>query len=182
MLLRFAVGEVNSRFAFANQQERQGTLSLLTSGDPALEVEGIERQLQKRRAFLDSIPDDTIWSIARLDLSQEDFGRLRTIREDGWIKLTEGTQRLVDAANLIGSQPSRDLGIASVVSACKQGQLELRGVTLLTMNYSGPLTIVEGHSRLIALYLCCIVDPLRAHCSEGLEVVLGRSNIAWSWS
>jgi hypothetical protein len=182
MLLRFAIGEVNSRFAFANRQERLRTLGLLTSGDPTLEVEGIERQLQQRRAFLDSIPDDTIWSFARLGLSEQDFGRLRTIREDGWINLTGGTQRLVDAADLIGKQPSRDPSIASVVSACKEGRLELRGVTVLTMNDSGPFTIVEGHARLIALYLCCIVSASSPHCSEDLEVVSGLSNTAWSWS
>jgi len=86
MLLTFAIPEVNSNFASANEEERQRTLTLLTSGDSNLEVEKIERQLQQRRAFLDSIPDDAMWTLARLPLLPEDFGRLRTIREDGWIK------------------------------------------------------------------------------------------------
>ena len=142
MLLTFAIPEVNSNFASANEEERQRTLTLLTSGDSNLEVEKIERQLQQRRAFLDSIPDDAMWTLARLPLLPEDFGRLRTMREDGWIKVTEGTQMLLDATDSVRCQPSLDQRIANVISACKEGRLELRDVSPCS-----PRTM-EGHSRL----------------------------------
>ncbi len=182
VLLRFAIGEVNSDFAPEDQEYRQRTLSLLVSGDPILESEGIERQLQLRRQFLHSIPTDTQWGLANLGLTKAEFSPLYTIREEGWIKLTGGTLRLIDAANLINSDPTRDRRIAAVVSSCKQGRLELRGVTLLTQTERGPFTIVEGTARLLALYLCCILGASSPHCSEDLEVAVGLSKSTWRWS
>ncbi len=176
MARRFAIGEVNSSFFHSNdERHRQETLQLLQSGNLMSEIEGIRRHRLTRAALVDSVPSDTEWNLARINLSKEEFAQLQTIRDPGWINHTGGTLRLVDAATSLQADPGRDNRVTDVVSACKQGQLELRGITLLGQSLSGPFSILEGTARLVALYLCCVISTVGPYCGEDMEIMLGLS-------
>ncbi len=183
MARRFAIGEINSNFFHSKDEPyKQETVRLLTSGDPTREVQGIQRHWQTRRAFVNSLPGDTQWNLARLDLAKDEFARLETIRDTGWINYTGGSLKLVEAANSLQLNPNRDPRVAAIVSACKQGKLDLRGITLLGQTDVGPFTIVEGSARLVALYLCCVLSTSSPICANDIEVVVGLSPTRWSWS
>ena len=183
MARRFAIGEVTSQFfASGDHRYREETLAFLASGDKGLELEGIRRHHKTRGSFVKSIPPSTRWHIARLELSMDEFQRLNTIRDTGWIDLTNSTLKLVDVAQLMEKDPGRDPRLAEVITACKRGRLELRGITLFGQTEEGSLTIVEGTARLVALYLACVLRKASPHCAQNVEVVLGISDTTWRWS
>jgi hypothetical protein len=183
MARRFAVGEVHSGFFFSQDEiNKQETLQLLTSGDRGLECLGIQNHRKTRGPFVDSLPGDTEWFLARLRLSEDEFVRLRTVNVDGWIKYTNGSLGLIDAAIFLQANPDVDPRVTAVVSACKQGRIELCGITLFGRTMDGPLTIVEGTARLVALYLTCVQQVLCPLCIEEIKIILGLSQANWSYS
>lgn len=183
MARRFAIGEARSQFFFSQEElKKQETLHFLTSGDHDLERRGIQRHWKTRGSFVNSLPKDTEWSLAKLSLSEDEFARFRTVNVDVWLIYTNGSLMLIDAAIFLQENPSRDKRVAEVISACKQGQLEICGITLFGRALEGPLTIVEGTARLVALYLNCVQKNLSLLCAEEIEVVLGLSDSNWSFS
>jgi len=177
---RFAIGEVYSYYFCPDELYRKETLNFLTSGDYALERLGIQRHWEwSRRDFVNSLPNDTEWSLAQLRLSEDEFARLRTVNDGGWISYTDGSLRLVDAAIFLQANVHVDQRVAAVISACNQGQCEMCGITLFGHTLEGQLTIVEGHSRLVALYLNSVQKQSTTLCTEEIEVVLGISCSKW---
>lgn len=182
MARRFAIGEVNSGFFYsADEAERKKTLQLLTSGDYDLECSGIQRHQQTRGGFIDSLPRDTEWHLAKLPMSADEFEKLRTVNVDGWVRYTNGSLRLIDAAIFLEANPQADPRVTEIISACKQGRIELCGVTLFGGTTDGPLTIVEGTARLVSLYLTCVKQRSCPLSLEDVEITLGLSKARWSF-
>jgi len=183
MARRFAIGEVNSEFFFSQDEIfKKKTLQLLTSGDYNLECLGIQNHQKTRGSFVDSLPGDTKWFLAKLRMSEDEFEQLRTIKDDGWVKYTNGSLRLIDAAIFLAANPEADARVTRVIGACKQGSIELCGITLFGRTANGPLTIVEGTARLVSLYLTNIKQQSCPHRLEEIEIALGLSEANWSFS
>jgi len=183
MARRFAVGEVNSGFFFSPDEiDKKKTLQLLTSGDYNLECLGIENHRKTRGPFVDSLPRDTGWYIAKLRISENEFEHLHTVNVDGWVRYTNGSLKLTDAAIFLEANPEADPRVTEVIGACKQGRIELCGITLFGRTTDGPLTVVEGTARLVSLYLTQVRQrscPLKL---DDFEIVLGLSEANWSFS
>jgi hypothetical protein len=179
---RFVIGEVYSEF-FPSRDElyKQETLNFLNSGDVDLEHIGIQRHW-KRGNFLNFLPNDTAWSLSQLRLSEDEFARLRTVNDGDWIKYTNRSLRLIDAAIFLQANPGSDQRVAEVISAFNRGQCEMCGITLFSDSLEGPFTIVEGTARLVALYLNCIQKKSTILCTEEIEVVFGLSHSKWRFS
>jgi hypothetical protein len=183
MARRFAMGEVRSQFFFSQEEEnKEETLHFLNSDNFNFERLGIQRHWKSRGNFVNSLPEDTEWSLAKLRLSEDEFVRLHTVNVDGWVSYTSGSLRLVDAAFFLQANPERDPRVSAIISACNQGQLEICGITLLGRTIEGPFTIVEGTARLVALYLNCVQKNTSPLCMEEIEVVLGLSHSNWHFS
>jgi hypothetical protein len=183
MVRRFAIGEVYSHFFSQDEPYRQETLNFLTSGNDELERCGIQRHWGwSRGAFVSSLPNDTEWSLARLRLSEDEFARLRIVNGGGWMRYTDRSLRLVDAAIFLQANPGCDRRVAEIISALNRGQCEMCGITLFSHSLEGPFTIVEGTARLLALYLNCIQKKSTILCTEEIEVVLGLSHSNWRFS
>ena len=183
MARRFAIGEVNSGFFFSqNEIDKKKTLQLLTSGDYDLECLGIQNHRRTRGPFVDSLPRDAVWSLAKLRMSEDEFELLRTVNVDGWVKYTNGLLRLIDAAIFLAANPEVDPRVTEVIGACKQGRIELCGITLFGRTVDGPLTIVEGTARLVSLYLTNVKQRSCPHRLEEIEIALGLSEANWSFS
>lgn len=106
MQKQWAIGEVKSQFFYSKDPAiQEETLLLLKSGDPSKEAEGIKRHQKKRGCFVGSIPADTKWFLASLDIAEDEFGGLRTIRDPGWEKYSRGSYLLCDAANYLIKNP-----------------------------------------------------------------------------
>ena len=183
MTRRFAIGEVNSGFFFSHDEaNRKKTLQLLTSGDRSLESLGIQNHRRTRGHFVDSLPADTEWYLAKLCLSVDEFVQLQTVNVDGWIRYTNGSLKLIDAAIFLQTNPHTDPRVTDVITACNQGQIELCGITLFGRTLDGSLTIVEGTARLVAMYLACVQQRSHLLGMEEIEIVLGLSKENWSFS
>jgi hypothetical protein len=183
MARRFAIGEVNSGFFFSpDETDRKKTLQLLTSGDHDLERLRIQRHQRTRGGFIDSLPRDTEWHLAKLPMSADEFELLRTVNVDGWVKYTNGSLRLIDAAIFLEANPEADPRVTEIISACKQGRIELCGITLFGRTTDGPLTVVEGTARLVSLYLTCAKQRSCPLSLEDVEIALGLSETRWSFS
>ena len=182
MARRFAIGEVHSEFFYSKDESiKQETIKLLTSGNHELECRGIQKHTFRRRYIVD-LPNDTQWHIAQLRLSEEEFARLRTVKITGWEEYTNGSFKLIDAANYLDANPNRDPRVAAVISACEKGKLCMYGITLLGKTLTSPLTIVEGTARLVAIYLKCVQNKSSPLCTEKIEVVIGLSDSTWCFS
>ena len=182
MARRFAIGEVNSGFFFSQDAtDKQKTLQLLVSGDFELECFGIQNHRRTRGHFVDTLPKDTEWHLARLRLSEDEFVRLRTVADDGWRKYTNGSLKLIDAATFLQTNPKVDSRVTAMIAACDQGRIELCGITLFGITLDGPLTIVEGTARLVALYLTCVKAMSCPLNLQDIEVILGLSAAPWSF-
>ncbi len=180
---RFAIGEVHSQFFFSPDESIiQETLSFLTSGDHELERRGIQRHWRSRGGFVNSLPEDTEWSLAKLRLTENEFVQLHTVNVNGWVSYTSGSLRLIDAAIFLQANPSRDPRVSAIISAFNQGQFEICGITFFGQTIEGPFTIVEGTARLVALYLNCVQKNTSPLCMEEIEVVLGLSHSNWHFS
>ena len=183
MARRFAIGEVHSRFFFTPEESiRREALSFLTSGYHKLECRGIEQHWKARGTFVKSLPADTVWSLAKLRLSENEFAQLHTVNVDGWVSYTNGSLRLIDAAIFLQANPGRDPRVSAIISACNQGQLEICGITLFGQTLNGPFTIVEGTARLVALYLNCVQKNTSPLCTDEIDIVLGLSSSKWRFS
>lgn len=183
MARRFAIGEVNSGFFFSRDEiDKKKTLQLLTSGDYNLECLGIDNHRRTRGHFVDSLPRDTGWYLAKLRMSEDEFEQLRTVNVDGWVRYTNGSLRLIDAAIFLEANPEADSRVAEVIGACKQGRIELCGITLFGRTTDGPLTVVEGTARLVTLYLTHVKQRSCPPILEDVEIALGLSEVNWSFS
>ena len=183
MVRRFAIGEVYSQFFYTrNESIRREALSFLNSGDHELECRGIAQHQRSRGIFVKSLPADTVWSLAKLSLSENEFSKLHTVNVDGWVGYTKGSLRLIDAAIFLQEYPDIDSRVSGIISACKQGQLEICGITLFGQTLNGPFTIVEGTARLVALYLNCVQKNTSPLCSDEIDIVIGLSSYRWSFS
>ena len=182
MLRRFAIGEVFSDFYRAPSNEsRNETLQLLESGKHSQETEGIERVLSGRHFLVKSLPQETKWYLAKLPITLDNFLAIQTINDSGWVNHSGGTQKLIDAAINLRDAPGKDIRVDSIVSAFKQGNVEMRGITLMGQSENGPYTIAEGNGRLVAVYLCCVDEQSSPICKSEIEVVLGTTEIRWNF-
>jgi len=177
------MGEVNSGFFFSQDEvDRNRTLQLLTSGNYTDERSGIRNHQITRGGFIKSLPQDTKWYLAKLHMSEDEFGRLRTVNVDGWVNYTKGSLMLTDAAIFLEASPQADQRVTEIVDACKQGTIELCGITLFGRTTDGLLTVVEGTARLVSLYLTCVKQRSCQLNLEDIEVVLGLSETRWCFS
>lgn len=180
---RFAIGEVNSGFFFSQDEAvKMRTLQLLASGNYADECSGIQNHKKTRGTFIDSLPEDTEWYLAKLRISEDEFRQLRTVNVDGWVNYTKGSLSLIDAAMFLEANPRADQRVTEVINACKQGAIELCGITLFGRTIDGLLTVVEGTARLVSLYLTCVKQQSCPVNLEEAEIALGLSETRWSFS
>ncbi len=183
MFRRFAVGETFSEFYHApNDEHRKETLSLLKSGEQNQEIEGIKRALARRQFLVNSIPREAKWHLANFPVTPDQFYALQTINDPGWVRHSGGTQKLIDAATNLRDAPSTDPRVDAIVSAFKQGNVEMQGITLIGQSEEGPFIIGEGHGRLVSVYLCCVNEQSRQKRQSEIEVVLGITPIRWNFS
>ena len=183
MLRRFAIGEVFSNFYHApNNEHRKKMLHLLESGEQSLEIEGIERVLMGRQFLVNSLPQEAKWYLANLPITFDHFSEIQTINDSGWVSHSGGTQKLIDAAINLRDAPGTDIRVDAILSAFKQGSVEMRGITLMGKSEKEPFTIAEGHGRLVAIYLCCVDEESSPICKSEIEVVLGTTEIRWNFS
>ena len=109
------------------------------------------------------------------------FSAILTINDSGWINHSGGTHKLIDAAINLRDAPGTDIRVDSLVSAFKQGNVEMRGITLMGQSEKGPYTIAEGNGRLVAVYLCCIDEQPSPICKSEIEVVFGTTEVQWNF-
>lgn len=116
------------------------------------------------------------WYVAQLDATLDEFKRLRVINTPSWGFLSNGTYELSIAANnpMIRVKVPRIKEIISIV--LNGGSINLTGITLICgegEKTEGPWTIVEGHARLVTIYLQ-LNGHLPTQCKyKEIEVVLG---------
>jgi hypothetical protein len=183
MLRRFAVGEAFSNFYHApNNEHRKETLQLLQSGEQSQEIKGIEQVLRGRGFLVNSLPQEAQWYLANLPITLDYFSAIQTINDSGWISHSGGTQKLIDAAINLRDAPGTDIRVDAIVTAFKQGNVEMQGITLMAQSEKGPFTIAEGNGRLVAVYLCCVDEQSSPICKNEIEVVLGTTEIRWNFS
>jgi len=178
MLRRWALGELDSQFFGGNDNSRSEVKELLESGNPEREVEGTQKALCHRAAFINSIPADTEWYLAALPLANSEFASIKTIKDSaGWQAYTRGSYLLSDAVNYLLANPGVDQRVASIIA--RFPNVSLTGITMIAENPEGILTIAEGTARMVALYKHRVLD--RAFVNP-VEVALGLSKTKWSWS
>lgn len=179
----FCIGEINSSFYQPPSQEcRLRTQALLESESTTDWEEGI-KQFVYRHGFFCSLPENTKWCTAELPLSDREFKKLRTVCEcdcsGGWCRYTERSHLLVHAAERLKKGEISDPRLEQVLASITSGNVETRGITLIAQSECGPYTIVEGHARLLALYLSRVDDRI----SPGtLAITLGLSQDKWRFS
>ena len=182
MLQRFAIGEVFSNFFHTpNNEYRKETYKLLESGEQSQVNEGIKRVLCGREPLVQSLPKEAKWYLAKLPINLDYFSAIQTINDSGWVSHSGGTHKLIDAAINLRDAPGTDIRVDSIVSAFKQGNIEMRGITLMGQSEKGPYTIAEGNGRLVAVYLCCIDEQSSPICKSEIEVVLGTTEVRWNF-
>lgn len=182
MARRFALGEVRSQYFFSQDESvKQETIQFLVSRDYATERLGIERHWRTRGSFVNSLPKDTEWCLVKLNFTEKEFSFFQTVNVDEWIKYTNGSLKLIDAANFLQTNPTCDPRVDSVILTFNESQFETVGITLFGQKKEGPLTIIEGTARLVTLYLNCVQKNLPL-CHENIEVVIGLSQEKWRFS
>lgn len=174
MLRRFAIGETFSEFYHApNDEHRNETLRLLNSGKQNQEIEGINRALASRQCLVNRFRQKTKWYLANLPVTPDQFSAIHTIDDPGWVSHSRGTLKLIDAATNLRDAPGADIRVDAIVSAFRQGNVEMKGITLIGQSEEGPFTIAEGNGRLVAVYLCCLDEQPSPISQSEIEVVLG---------
>lgn len=182
MLRRFAIGEVFSEFYDTPTDEhRNKTLLLLKSGEQNNEIEGIKRSLVRRRCILQSFPQEAKWYIANLPVTRDQFSAIKIFPNEKWADYSGESHKLIDAATKLRDAPGKDKRVDAIVSAFKQGNVEMQGITLMCQSEEGPFTIAEGNARLVAVYLCCMDKQAGPDCQDELEIVFGLSSTPWGW-
>jgi hypothetical protein len=183
MLRRFAIGETYSNFYNPpNNEYREESLRLLKSGEQIKENEGIKRVLMGREPLIKSFPQDTKWYLAVLPITIDFFSAIKTINDSGWVGHSGGSQKLIDAAINLRDKTRNDARVDAIVSAFKQGKVEMQGITLVAESKKGPFTVAEGNGRLVAVYLCCIDGKNDSICENEIEFVLGTTTSRWCFS
>lgn len=183
MLLRFAVGETFSNFYHPpNNEPREETLRLLKSGEQVSENIGINRVLKGRLPLIDTFPPDTKWYLAVLPNTADFFSAIKTFNDPGWVGHSGGSLKLIDAAINLCDKTREDERVDAIVSAFKQGKVEMQGITLMAESKKGPFTVAEGNGRLVAVYLCCLDRKSNPICENEIEVVLGTTKSRWCFS
>jgi len=173
MLRRFAIGEVFSEFYdIPTDEHRNKTLLLLKSGEQNKEIEGIKRALAGRQCLVDSLPQAK-WYLANLPVTHSQFSTIQIFNSHEWVCYSGGTHKLIDAATNLRDAPGKDKRVDAIVSAFKQGNVEMQGITLIGQSENGPFTIAEGNARLVAVYLCCVDEQTRPISQSEIEIVLG---------
>lgn len=186
-LRRWAIGEVNSEYFCRSYGSdpalREQTLVLLKSGNPIKEAEGIRRHQCIRAPLICRIPWDTRWFLASLNVIEDEFQGLRTIRDNNkWNEYSSGTYMFCVAANYLIRNPGADQRISSIISGLPDGNVCLTGITLISDAKEGPYTIAEGTARLVAIYYHCIFKGTKLFANNAMEVSLGVSKTKWYWS
>jgi len=180
MLRRFAVGETYSQFYTPfKKRRREETLRLLQSGDRTQETKGIKRVLKGRKSFIKSFPQNTLWYLAAMPVTVAFFSAIKTVNYSGWLGHSGGSRKLIDAAINLCNKTRKDKRVDAIVSAFKQGTVEMQGITLIAGSEKGPFTVAEGNARLVALYLCCLNGQNNAIGEQQCECVLGISKSRW---
>jgi len=116
------------------------------------------------------------WYVADLDATVDEFKRLRVVDTEFWSFLSNGSCELAMAAKnpMTRVKIPRIEGIISTV--LDGDSINLTGITLMCAKAEktgGPWTVVEGHARLVTIYLQLNGDlPIR-YKSKEIEVVLG---------
>lgn len=183
MKRRFCIGEIDSSFFNPPSQTcRLRTLHLLESECATDWEEGI-RQFINRKGLFCSLPENAKWYTAEMPLVKKEFKKLKTICESdckgGWCSYTKRSHSLVYAAERLNEGEICDPRLEEVLASVKRGNVETRGITLIAQSRCGPYTIVEGHARLVALYLCRVAG----RASPGsMEITLGISREKWIFS
>ncbi len=179
---RWTLGELDSTTFGVGRENQEAVRTLLESGNETFESKGILSH-HKRINYWNSLPADTEWKTARLELTDLEFERIRTIQDpQGWGFLTNGSYKLVDAALNIESGTRVDARISGAVSALSLGSLNLTGITLHSTLGSEVYTVAEGSARLVALYLCCVKNVPKPQCIDAIDVIWGVSKARWIWS
>lgn len=179
MKRRFVIGEVNSGFFVGTRSEKIETLSLLKSGDPIKEKEGINRH-QNRTAYFNSLPNDTRWYVSTLPIDKSQFDELWTLKGvEEWMKYTNSSYKLCDAAKFLNENPNEDERVGSIISALETNHIELTGITFMAQAEDGPFVIVEGTGRLVAIYCKYIIKGISDFENNEIDVVVGLSKKNW---
>jgi hypothetical protein len=181
MLRRWVLGELDSAGFWdqgVDDAQRARIRNLLSSDDIAAQCEGILAHTSRVR-YWNSLPTDSRWKLAELELAQREFERLRTVNDPAWQSRTNGTFRLVDAAKHIAQNPGIDVRVSNLIAAMREGNFNderLVGITLFSNEESDLLTAVEVTARLIALCLCRLRN---AEIQHGIQVAWGSSPTPW---
>jgi len=142
-----------------------------------------------RSPMVDPVPTDTTWHL--VELTQEECSRIRTCAYKSWILVTNGTSRLVKAAENTSKEdwvPPAGLrtafgalfdhtmeevaGIKSKVRAIVAGGSVQGTPILVRQEESDEMTIIEGAHRLTAL---AILEEFFTQSGPGIDVYLGTS-------
>ena len=184
---RWALGEIDSKFFGGNDSQARMARELLTSTNEQDICQGIRQFLKhstrpNMAGLLSSFPRDTEWHEARLEIMLSEFENLRTMAIRKWGELSQGTFRLVTAAEAFGKTPELDSRITSIRESLRNGTASLIGITLMAESLTGPYTIAEGHGRLVAHYLDCVIKQNSSYCPTEIEVILGITSTPWKFS
>ena len=174
VLRRWAIGEVYSEFFRPLYEEnRKETLTMLLSGSPYLEREGIDKVLELKQGLVDSISLYINWYRALLEINKSDLDMVYTLQLPGWERNTNGTFLIADAAKNIQNVPYLDARVTSIYSALKKKKVKLDGITLLAVDKIGPYVAVEGTGRLTSIYIAQQLDHLDLLEKNQVEITLG---------
>ena len=189
MRRRFALAEIDSNVfkqentAILNGkhltgEEKERLRNMLMSNNPQDVCNSISEHVHGGYVYRNIIAPKMVkyWYVAQLDATLDEFKRLRVIRTPFWGCLSKDTYELTIAATnpMTRMKVPRIEEIISMV--LNGGSINLTGITLICAEGEktvGPWTIVEGHARLITIYLQLNGDlPIR-YKSKEIEVVLG---------
>lgn len=100
------------------------------------------------------------WYLADLDAIPDEFKNLQVVRTGYWRCISNGTYKLTEAANNLIKKESVDpqtKRIKDTISILNNGSsINLEGIILVCKESdesTGPWEILEGHARLVAIYL-----------------------------
>lgn len=179
MLRRWAIGEVHVEYLSSiNDEQAQGILKLLYSGDSRLERKGIEKSLKEHHlSLVGLLPPDVKWYLAKMELNKTELNKLYTLPVLELARITNFTYRIPYAAKIVQNLPALNARITGIIDALKSdaNQVQFSGITFLAKQTEGPYTIIEGNGRSIALYNTLILNGIKVIKDQHIEVVLGLS-------
>lgn len=177
MLRRWAISEVYVEFLNSlNGSIPQRILELLNSNAISLEEQGIARSLKMHHlSLVDCLPKDVSWYLASLEITINEFDKLKTLPVECFEGMTNNTYFVSDAAKELQKKTDLDFRINSIKKAIQSGSKGVQwiGITLLAASIDGPFTIIEGNGRLISLYQLLFLENDQPFLNNEVEVVLG---------